>query len=381
MSQRANNFFTIFFTLIPIASILIAISFFIFDPLFVKMEYIIDLGFNKIKPIRNLQRDLLDAVMPPNDYLIYADHKERENWIYFKNKVAKSFSEAERNNFSAGTRKIINNVRREWEDASDIGDTLFRYNNEEQSRAEAYAVMERFDVKVVSITNQLEKIASIIEEEAHSQYVHIGILKRKALIFTFAAIFMGLAVGVVGSILMTRSSKKMHKLSTHDPLTGILNRRGLDNVLSRLVKHQITREGPVFALLLIDIDRFKSVNDNFGHDVGDMALLHMADQVREAIRKDDIFGRYGGEEFLVILPETDIYQAIELAERIRMKMESSPFELPDDTGVIKMTLSIGCTACKDASANIRILLKQADSAMYRAKETGRNRVVSSLDLS
>lgn len=168
----------------------------------------------------------------------------------------------------------------------------------------------------------------------------------------------------------------MLALSTHDQLTGIYNRRALEDALSKVAKHQVNRDQRSFSILLMDVDKFKSINDTYGHEAGDQALKTMALQTGKIIRSHDIFGRYGGEEFLLILPETDIDNATALAERIRAGIESTPVILPDSEEKLNITVSIGCISSGPPPAKIDLMLRAADKAMYAAKHSGRNRVIS-----
>ncbi|TVQ74199.1 MAG: GGDEF domain-containing protein, partial [Oceanospirillales bacterium] len=129
------------------------------------------------------------------------------------------------------------------------------------------------------------------------------------------------------------------------------------------------RRKRVFTLLMMDIDFFKAINDNHGHDVGDKALMHVAGRITAQLREGDLCARFGGEEFVVLLPSTDTVEAMRVAERIREAVESSPLELPKQP----ITLSIG-VATYQPGMTAEMLLKAADKEVYRAKENGRNQV-------
>lgn len=155
-----------------------------------------------------------------------------------------------------------------------------------------------------------------------------------------------------------------------DPLTGLLNRYGLQHILARehAESRRYTRS---LSCLMVDLDNFKTVNDTYGHAVGDLALQQVAHILREAVRGSDTVFRYGGEEFLVLLPETDLEGATALAEKIRAAASSRPFG--DGERVFNLTLSAGAsTLCDNESGND--MIARADMALYHAKEGGRNRV-------
>ena len=133
--------------------------------------------------------------------------------------------------------------------------------------------------------------------------------------------------------------------------------------------------GKPLAMMILDIDYFKSINDNYGHDAGDDVLREFAVRIRKSIRGIDLACRYGGEEFVIVMPETDMAVAALVAERIRRRIAGEPFAIEQGAKAIDVTLSIGLAAIStnDTAAT---LLKRADQALYRAKRDGRNRVVA-----
>ena len=128
-------------------------------------------------------------------------------------------------------------------------------------------------------------------------------------------------------------------------------------------------------MLILDIDYFKSVNDTHGHDAGDDVLREFAQRIRKAIRNIDLACRYGGEEFVIVMPETDVAVATMVAERIRRRIASEPFAIQQGARKLEVTISIGIAAIGAAGDDAAAILKRADTALYRAKRDGRNRVV------
>lgn len=165
----------------------------------------------------------------------------------------------------------------------------------------------------------------------------------------------------------------LEKLATTDPLTGIPNRRHLLNRGEKELSRARQDDRPV-SVLSIDIDRFKSINDNYGHAVGDEALKVMVDATLKALRKEDSFGRFGGEEFLVFLPETNTKEAANIADRIRRTIAEA--SLPVEQKTLQMTVSIGVATYWCDGEAIESVLKRADDALYEAKNKGRDRVVA-----
>jgi two-component system cell cycle response regulator len=164
------------------------------------------------------------------------------------------------------------------------------------------------------------------------------------------------------------------ELAITDALTGLHNRRYMETHLATLVDQAAARGKPI-AVLVVDIDFFKAVNDSHGHDAGDDVLREFALRIRKAIRNIDLACRYGGEEFVIVMPETDMAVATMVAERLRRRIASEPFAIQDGTRKLDVTISIGIAALDGPIDNAAAILKRADTALYRAKRDGRNRVV------
>ena len=176
---------------------------------------------------------------------------------------------------------------------------------------------------------------------------------------------------------MRRQERELVRLATTDALTQANNRRhALELARQELFRQQ--RTGRPLALLVLDLDHFKAVNDTYGHATGDAVLIGVSTACREALRSMDIFGRLGGEEFIIVLPETDETQAITSSERLRTRI--SALEIAAATSSIHITASIGIavatsTKTADADAILAQLLRRADTALYAAKSGGRDRCV------
>jgi two-component system cell cycle response regulator len=172
------------------------------------------------------------------------------------------------------------------------------------------------------------------------------------------------------------SVKQTIELAVTDPLTGLNNRRYLDNHLNVLFNRSMARGRPL-SVLITDIDRFKQVNDTYGHDGGDQVLKEFANRVRSTVRGADLACRYGGEEFVVVMPDTSPEVAAAVAERLRAAIESTPFLLKSSGETLNITASFGISSRIASVITPDQLMKQADLALYEAKNTGRNRVVAS----
>jgi two-component system, cell cycle response regulator len=164
--------------------------------------------------------------------------------------------------------------------------------------------------------------------------------------------------------------------ATHDPLTGLANRAVILETLNREHSRQ-EREGGTFGIILADIDHFKQVNDRSGHLCGDNVLREIASTMKDSVRPYDTVGRYGGEEFLIIVPETDAQTTLRIAERIRRAVESRVIVGRESAS--RVTASFGVAASTDpVPVRPQTLLNLADEALYRAKSNGRNRCELSL---
>ncbi|NQE63096.1 PleD family two-component system response regulator [Caulobacter sp. RHG1] len=164
------------------------------------------------------------------------------------------------------------------------------------------------------------------------------------------------------------------ELAVTDQLTGLHNRRYMTGQLDSLVKRATMGGEPVSALL-IDIDHFKKINDTFGHDVGDEVLREFALRLASNVRAIDLPCRYGGEEFTVIMPDTQLADALRIAERIRNHVSGAPFKVAQGRELLTVTISIGVSATGGQGDTPETLLKRADEGVYQAKASGRNAVV------
>lgn len=223
----------------------------------------------------------------------------------------------------------------------------------------------------VCISEIVASIAFVILID--DQFLIYKVIFSYCLIFTIVSVLLYFYVGYIESL--TASYRQLKQEATLDFLTGLNNVRQFDNIFNQ-VKNNIKLYNQRVSLLYIDIDFFKKVNDTYGHKEGDLVLKELGKILSKTCRSSDIVSRNGGEEFSVILLESQPELAIEIAELIRKKVESSFFEL-SDKAKIKITISIGVASYPESTNDIDILSKKADEALYEAKRTGRNKVVFS----
>lgn len=180
-------------------------------------------------------------------------------------------------------------------------------------------------------------------------------------------------VGFISDITEIKKNEEMlFKYATTDSLTGLSNRRYFYEIIEKEIK-KFKQHNIPFSILLLDLDKFKIINDKFGHIIGDESLKHFVKQINRILRPYDTFGRIGGEEFCVLFKETDIEEAKKLASKCREVVERNP--ISTDLGTIYLTVSGGLVEVNKNSLEILKLMEKADKALYMAKESGRNRII------
>jgi two-component system cell cycle response regulator len=176
---------------------------------------------------------------------------------------------------------------------------------------------------------------------------------------------------LTGADAEAKYHEEIYRMTIVDGLTQINNKRYLMEVLERECVRARRHERPL-SVIMFDIDHFKQINDHFGHLAGDHALRELARICQERVRRDETIARYGGEEFTVVLPETPLDGAINLAEDLRSRAETNEFNF--QTERIPLTISLGCAQLEESDKNAMDLIQRADEKLYDAKHTGRNRV-------
>jgi diguanylate cyclase (GGDEF)-like protein len=239
--------------------------------------------------------------------------------------------------------------------ANRIGTNLFQYQINQRNIAVASRYFPNLDWYVVIEQDQTAALAEA----------------RKSLLLNsaFGVALVALIVYLVISTVNLFQSK-LEAVAIMDELTGLFNRRRFHNLFQREIAYARRYEQPL-SLLMIDIDHFKKVNDQYGHPAGDRVLKKAAELMRQEVRAVDVVGRWGGEEFVILLHKTDPQQAFATAERLREAIAATEF----DTGkkIIHVTISLGIAGADYCNLDMDEMIKQADQAMYRAKQEGRNR--------
>ena len=172
--------------------------------------------------------------------------------------------------------------------------------------------------------------------------------------------------------MLKDAMSSLEEMSVRDGLTGVYNRRHLETCLTTEIARAERHQVPL-SVLMFDIDFFKKVNDTYGHQAGDEVLKAVAERTQSILRSSDVCGRYGGEEFTVLLPNTDLQGAGQMGERLRRIISDKP--VPARELSIPVTVSVGASTLRHAGTALELMLKEADVALYRAKAAGRDRVV------
>ncbi|WP_423926219.1 GGDEF domain-containing protein [Dokdonella sp.] len=199
----------------------------------------------------------------------------------------------------------------------------------------------------------------------------------QGIVFTYGSLLPVIATS--GFLLMCgeRMNEDLSRLATIDSLTGVYNRRTLTELAGKAITAS-KRHGRALSLLILDIDHFKRINDEFGHEAGDLALCRVVEIMRSTLRESDLTARLGGEEFVAILPDTDEASAFVLAERLREELAASNFSISG--WPVPLRASIGVGSLGPTISDLETLMRETDRAMYSAKRGGRNRVAAASSL-
>ena len=267
---------------------------------------------------------------------------------------------------------------------------LYKSHTKSQHSEKLAELETKFEVK-----NKQQQIDDLRREKKIE-----SLAKSRSRIFAFSAILISLILAAFSIYIVRRMHEResliaivqsknkelkaayqlMEQLALTDPLTKLKNRRAINEELDKAIKIASRSKQPL-SLILSDIDHFKAFNDNYGHDCGDFVLKSIAEKLQMLIRKQDSIGRWGGEEFIVILPNTDAQGAVNLAETLKDNLESSKFKYQVDNfdQDLSITMTFGVSEFNPEIDNLSSLISQADKMLYAGKSKGRNRVVSSLE--
>ena len=221
-----------------------------------------------------------------------------------------------------------------------------------------------------------------INNHAHTKTTYQSILKPLQLtwwsirannnLLIILVLVLTLSVLAFWGYRLLKANKRIKQLAEYDDLTKIFNRRHFTHVANNAIRYCKSAEQEL-SVIMFDLDHFKKINDEHGHSCGDEALRHLSELLRTTLRETDIAGRYGGEEFGVVLLEADRTLGIQIADRIRRTVEASPIKAYDEE--VGITVSVGGALFSGASLSAEELIEAADGALYQAKGMGRNQTV------
>ncbi|MFV1997670.1 MAG: diguanylate cyclase [Acidiferrobacterales bacterium] len=422
LTIRNRLFLALAGMLVPLAILSITIFAFLNQTADIVQETLVDpiAEVNETTFLKNL---LYQAAMPASDYLVHGSFKERVRFRQLEEKIEKQFSHLKSSrDLPTNQKQLLAQTYGKWTLANEMSSDILQREPPLDHRLGA-ATQERLEGLFRHATDLVDKMHSNAEEALRKGAKLSGQGKKRIEKTTIYIILIGLSIMLIIEYLVVRSIlrplqkledgvlgiakgdydrqvsidtddefgrlaasfndmatnlKKAHteleQLSMQDGLTGILNRRALEQALESEAA-RARRFGKEFSLVIFDIDNFKKVNDTYGHLFGDDVLIAIIREVEKHMRPVDVFGRYGGEEFVIIMPETGIEGAAASTERLRGVIEY--MNLKDEHGQdVPVSASFG-VACSSEGIVGNDLLELADKRLYHAKAEGRNKVISS----
>ncbi len=402
--------------------ILAGAGYFIFQQTTDSFEAVLDEMFGKMMPIIHLNDDLHRAAMPVNDYLITGDRAEQASYLIRAGIVDRKFEALIGAWQGEGDRKaleVILAAKDQWQAAKQLAVRIFALQAGGQAML-APDLMHRFDARVYAAIDQLDGLHKRVHatigkqrllvkaDKQKVQYLIVGIFASAVFIsllvvwFFFRRILSSLQIIEQGAEafgagnfshriqldtedelgrLVRRFNEmadRLEEIATRDGLTGLYNKQEILRLLE-MELNRARRYHSRLSLMMLDLDHFKQINDSYGHQAGDIALGRVAELLTRHVRGIDHVGRYGGEEFCIVLPETSEIEAMEIAERIRRHLQEEPIQLGKGK-VISLAISIGIAVFPQDATVGEKLIACADEALYQAKKEGRNKVKKYRDL-
>lgn len=355
-------------TLVPLAAVLMVVVLFAFMPVFDALETAAQTTVKRMIPVHRLQHALQRSMIPPRDFLRTGEAREQVAFARHAAAVKVAFKQAEAAYPDDGEAQAsLRQARQHWQRARKQAKALFRSREVDSDRLE-----REFDVPIAQAGDELDELHERLHDHILGHFARAETRKTQGIFLAVGAFVLSLGAGLVGGIALTRDRDSLEEHSIRDPLTGLFNRRGFESRLQEAARYTLTYERPAFALLAIDADRFKEINDRHGHQTGDAVLKRLAQVVQDHLRGGDFFARMGGDEFVILLSDMECGEVDKLAERIRQAVETTPLAWSAQGVAVYGTVTIGCACFPEHAADEEAVMAAADQALYRAKEQGRN---------
>lgn len=370
-------------------------------------------------PVSELHRDILQLDMPLDRYLLSGSQRERQRFGKQTRDIDRQFTALLNNSgLLREYRRDISRAEASWRELVALGKAIIE--RDRTGHTIPLADITHFEEQQQKTSRILDEVYTTLQVEIRTNYQNALHNQQQIQVLLLVVFLVGILVAVnIGNRLarqvlrpltllregterfgngdlshrielenrdefgqlantFNNMADELEFLASYDSLTGLLNKREFELRLQDEVRRAKRSRHP-FVLLLMDLDYFKQVNDTYGHPAGDHTLRVLASLLKKQVRESDYVGRYGGEEFGMILTDTSEKDARETAERIRQLVEEKAFAISDNA-TINITVSAGLACYPDDAANAEMLIACADEALYKAKDAGRNRVISFSDI-
>ncbi len=374
----------------------------------------------ELGPVRTVQRTVSEATVILHDYLVSVEPSSIEAFRRADERIERTFSLlTQKGNFEQEEEyRFLEQAKNHWKLSAGLAETIFAGALDDPP-AVARSYGKQFDIQVSEVLHNLDDLIRIAEDELRAVKNEAYAISHSMLYNMGALLLLGIGLGALSGISMVRSIlspvrelmegtqrlaakdldyripvkssdelgelalafnsmaerldrtyKVLNEMASRDDLTLLLNAREFHKRLQIEITRS-DRYGHPLSLIFLDVDHFKSVNDSFGHQIGDEVLRAVARILAQRVRPTDHVARYGGEEFAVICPETGLKDAEIMAERIRVGFQDSVvYHAPQ--GPLSVSVSLGVSGFPETSSNEHNLLRDADKALYQAKDAGRN---------
>ncbi|MDR9436383.1 MAG: diguanylate cyclase [Thiohalophilus sp.] len=370
-------------------------------------------------PVSELHRDILQLDMPLDRYLLSGSQRERQRFGKQTRDIDRQFTALLNNSgLLREYRRDISRAAASWRELVALGKAIIE--RDRTGHTILLADITHFEEQQQKTSRILDEVYTTLQVEIRTNYQNALHNQQQIQVLLLVVFLAGVLVAIhIGNRLarqvlrpltllregterfgngdlshrielenrdefgqlantFNNMADELEFLASYDSLTGLLNKREFELRLQDEVRRAKRSRHP-FVLLLMDLDYFKQVNDTYGHPAGDHTLRVLSSLLKKQVRESDYVGRYGGEEFGMILTDTSEKDARDTAERIRQLVEEKAFTISDNA-TINITVSAGLACYPDDAANAEMLIACADEALYKAKDAGRNRVISFSDI-